>query len=151
MAEYQNRPAEEEPQGDAKSVLREYVDASRIKHVFPIAVTIIYLAVSFATGWWAYTWILFLFIPFFYAALPIWDEYRAFNSNGESVDMRGNGNAPGFEGVSENFRIRPRRLKRLIITAVAPLYFIISFATGAWAVTWIVFLLVPLAQGVIRD
>jgi len=158
MPEYQNRPAEAEPSGfraapaggDPKSLLREYVDVSRIRRVFPIAAAAAYLIVSFATGWWAYTWILFLLIPVFYAALPVWNDYRAHKGARGVVDMRGNGPAPGHAAAAGEFRVRPRQLKGLILAAIAPVYFIVSFATGAWAVTWLIFLLAPLA-GVIRD
>ncbi|MCL2352602.1 MAG: hypothetical protein FWC55_08745 [Firmicutes bacterium] len=68
-AEYQNDPdraatAEDRAEpGGAKSLFGEYADVSRLGGVFPIAVVTVYLAVSFATGLWAYTWILFLLVP----------------------------------------------------------------------------------------
>ncbi|MCL2461592.1 MAG: hypothetical protein FWF44_02930 [Defluviitaleaceae bacterium] len=134
-----------------KSIIDEYVDVSKIKNIFPVAVTAVYLIVSFLTGWWAYTWLLFFAIPIFYTGLPVWNDYRAFKESRSVVDMRGNGPAPGAGAGAPGFRVKPAHLRALIPLCVVPLYFIVSFATGAWALTWIMFLLIPLAEGVIRN
>lgn len=109
-----------------------------VRNAMVPAVVIVYLLLSFLTGAWGYTWILFLMIPSFYCALELArHEYAPLPDN------------TGLD-ASDVYKRRLRLMKNLIESSILPFYFVISFLTDQWAITWIVFLIVPVLEGVYR-
>lgn len=85
--------------------------------------TFIYLAISFATGTWHLTWIMFIAT----------EAVQSF------------ANAVAFTGKK-----RRNAISGGIWCTIVTLYFIISFTTGAWHVTWIIFLLGAAVSNIIK-
>ena len=81
-------------------------------------ITALYFVVSFATGWWHLTWTMFLMG----ASLSCIISYFA----GER----------GSDG-----RRRVGALNGAMWCLITALYFIMSYQTGAWGMTWLIFLI----------
>lgn len=94
----------------------------------------LYFIISFTTNAWHITWVIFLIIPAVQNFLKL------------LLDLRGTDGVP--------YSSRGRQLKKSIdgiIWALGlALYFIVSFATGAWYITWVLFLVTAAVQGLAR-
>lgn len=94
----------------------------------------LYFLISFTTYAWHITWVIFLIIPAVQSLVKL------------LLDLRGTDGAP--------YSSRGRQLKKSIdgiIWALGlALYFIVSFATGAWYITWVLFLVTAAVQGLAR-
>ena len=87
--------------------------------------TALYLLISFTTHAWHITWILFLIAP---AVISI------LNAVLDAKSRPGSGRGAAIAALW------------LLTTA---LYFVLSFATGAWHLTWILFLIAGAATGLV--
>ena len=87
--------------------------------------TALYLLISFTTHAWHITWILFLIAP---AVINI------LNAVLDAKSRPGSGRGAAIAALW------------LLTTA---LYFVLSFATGAWRLTWILFLIAGAATGLV--
>jgi len=94
----------------------------------------LYFIISFTTYDWHITWIIFLIIPAVQSLVKVLLEVRG--GNGIPVSTRN------------------RELKKSVSGIVWALglaaYFILSFATGAWYVTWVMFLIISAVDGVVK-
>lgn len=133
----------------ADAVERWNVGAA-IRNALAPSVVLVYLALSFLTGAWGITWILFLMIPFFFCVLKLY-RYDCAAS-----PVRGNGQQNSDDVLSGDApapavdRQKLKLIKNAIESGILPFYFIISFLTDWWAVTWLVFLVIPILEGVYR-
>lgn len=85
----------------------------------------LYFIISFATMAWHVTWVIFPLIK------AVQELAKVFMGDDSPKTFR--------SGVSG-----------LIWAVGLALYFIISFATSAWYITWVIFLLIPAVQGLAR-
>ena len=102
----------------------------------------VYFILSFVTGAWQYTWLIFLCTPVLYAIIGIWEDRAARKSDEDTVlDYRGN--APRVIRPSPD-EIRKDKWKTLLFALIPFVYLAISLFTGQWALTWVIFLCYPL-------
>ena len=90
--------------------------SAMLKFPFFIIVVILYCGLSYALDIWHPLWIIFLTIPIYYRIAT------ACKAKTKKVFL-------GLLPIPE---------------IIVSLYLIISFATGAWNITWIMFLIIPL-------
>lgn len=115
--------------GKAKSLLSKANDfgiypktaLAMLKFPFPIIVTVLYVALSMIFKIWHPLWIIFLTIPLYYHFAI------ACKANNKKV----------FKALLP------------IPEAVVIVYLILSFATHAWAYTWVLFLIIPIYYWII--
>lgn len=99
-----------------------------VKSALWLLVTAGYILWSFASGAWRITWIIFLVAP---AIMSVLDAIFYWNVPGCEKKVKG-----ACAGALW-----------LIVTS---LYFILSFATGAWHITWILFLIAAALSELLR-
>lgn len=93
----------------------------------------VYFLLSFCTNGWPITWILFPII----AAVQ--------NLAGAIIDLRED-KAQAFASGTK----LGKSINSVIWAAGLAVYFVLSFATQAWYITWIIFLVIGAAQGLVR-
>lgn len=122
MPSKQSKQAKKEK--SRRKVIREHLDS-----ILWMVMLSTYFIVSFATMKWQFTWLIFLIT----VALQ-----NAFHALFDII----NGNRPDctFVFTREEKRMH-RRLSSMLWLAVLVLYFGISFLSGAWYISWIIFLL----------
>ncbi len=86
-------------------------------------IVIVYLGLSFLTGWWHVSWILFLVGGLLQTIISYYMSPK---------------------------ETRKKSLGGILWTGITVLYFILSFATGAWHITWLLFLLAVAIQQILR-
>ncbi len=91
---------------------------------FWLLVTAFYVIFSFQTGMWHISWVIFLFASAVNSLLRI----------------------PGVRKPKKIFGL----LSGALWTATTGMYFIISFATGGWHITWIIFLIATALNNVLK-
>lgn len=82
----------------------------------------LYFIISFASSAWYITWIIFLLIP------AVQGLVRTFMGDHSAQTLK-------------------KAIGSMIWAVGLSLYFIISFATSAWYITWIIFLIIPAVHG----
>ena len=98
----------------------------------------LYFLLSFATNAWHVTWVVFLIIPAVQSLIKALLILKGKKS--ETVTMEFNGSGAELK----------KSIDTIIWTVGLALYFIVSFATFAWHITWVVFLIIPAIQGLVR-
>jgi len=103
---------------------------SMMKAIFSAlwAITVaIYIIISFSTGAWHITWIIFLIAGAIQSLITAFISHRA-----------GERKTPVIA------------ISSALWTVVVAIYFVISFSTGAWHVTWVIFLVAGAVQSLLR-
>ncbi len=133
--------------------------------IVPMLVVVAYISISFYTGAWAYTWILFLFIPVIISGINVYDEISKLDSENninfgdikninKYVDHRSNDshlkNTYYTCKPSIDYNKVYKNLSIMIWSGQVPIYFIISFLTGAWNITWIIYIITPILQYLLK-
>jgi len=95
---------------------------------------VLYFLISFATSAWHVTWVLFLIIPAVQSLVKVLLEIRGADVHSDGV---------------RNRRLQGR-ISGIIWSLGLALYFILSFATGAWYITWVMFLIIPAVDGMAK-
>lgn len=92
-----------------------------------ILITAAYFLVSFATHAWYITWIIFIFGASVSCVLAAWNAARQKGFQASRNDVQG-----------------------AMWTLMTAVYFVVSFATHAWYITWVIFLIAAAFGGVIN-
>ena len=95
----------------------------------------VYFILSFSTNAWHITWVLFPII----AALQ--------NLTGAILDLKG---TPEFHNSMEDHAGLTKSINRMIWAVGLAIYFILSFATMAWYITWLLFPVIGAVQGLTK-
>lgn len=127
----------EQPRSETFDTQRATPQSELTKSISSLIWTIgiaLYFIISFSTFAWHITWVIFLIIPAVQSLIKaLLDTKRT-----PAVTYSG----------------RSRELKKSvdgIIWAVGlALYFIVSFATGAWYITWVLFPIIAAVQGLVK-
>ncbi len=93
----------------------------------------LYFLISFITCAWHITWVIFLIIPAVQSLVRLLLERR----DADKVPYSGS-------------RQLKKSLDGIIWLLGLALYFIVSFATGGWYITWVLFLITAAVQGLAR-
>lgn len=92
----------------------------------------LYFFLSFTTSDWHITWVIF----------PV---LVALDSLSEAI-LRSRKQAGSLETIEYNLTIR-KNIEKTIWAVGTVIYFIFSFATGAWYISWLIFLITGAVQG----